>query len=388
MEPHSEQGAQTVALRIIAGLMIVGAASMLAGLIVPFVLAIVLAIALSPVADRIEGRVGLGRSLGALSCTLAVAAALATSAVLVGYQTGTILQESDRYIDRFAGLLAGASRHLGGDRVMASFGVLEREDTTVDRPEVAAPPDREGGGTDRARAWSRFLHRNARVLGRWVVTGLGGLLGFLGGVVIFLAFLFYTLQTRGEWVDRITRAARRLGLRPTPDKLERVRREIVMFIGCLALVSLGYVLVVSLALWAIGVPQPLLWGVLAGLMEVVPYFGPMIAALLPTVVSLSLGHWWQTAATVALYVALHTIEGYVITPLLYGRAVKFDPVSILLGVMFFGWIWGPLGLAAAMPTMILLRGLLEISPDTPALDALVEGPAPGADSREVESSRT
>jgi predicted PurR-regulated permease PerM len=227
-------------------------------------------------------------------------------------------------------------------------------------------------------------------MGQWVITGLGGLLGALGGVVIFLAFLFYTLQTRDDWLDRITLAARRMGLRPTQDKLERIRHEIVMFIGCLALVSLSYVVIVSLGLWAIGVPQPLLWGVLAGLMEVVPYFGPMIAALLPTIVSLSLGHWWQTAATIGLYVGLHTIEGYVVTPLLYGRAVKFDPVTILLGVMFFGWIWGPLGLAAAMPMMILLRGLVDITPETPALNALVEGSDSEADSRKAgaEPART
>ena len=80
---------------------------------------------------------------------------------------------------------------------------------------------------------------------------------------------------------------------------------------------------------------------------------------------------------IGLFVALQTFEGYVITPLLYGKAVNIDPVTVLLGVLFFGLLWGPLGLAVAMPMMILLRGLLVITPDTPALDALADAERPG-----------
>ncbi len=73
---------------------------------------------------------------------------------------------------------------------------------------------------------------------------------------------------------------------------------------------------------------------------------------------------------VGLFLLLQTIEGYVIAPLLYGKAVNIEPVTVLLGVLFFGFLLGPAGLALAMPLMILLRGVLIISPDTPALDAL------------------
>jgi predicted PurR-regulated permease PerM len=58
--------------------------------------------------------------------------------------------------------------------------------------------------------------------------------------------------------------------------------------------------------------------------------------------------------------------------MLYGRAVKFDPVTILFGALFFGWLWGPAGLATAMPMLIILRGLLVITPGTPVLDALAD----------------
>jgi predicted PurR-regulated permease PerM len=58
--------------------------------------------------------------------------------------------------------------------------------------------------------------------------------------------------------------------------------------------------------------------------------------------------------------------------------VHIDPVTVLFGVLFFGWLWGPLGLAAAMPMLIILRGLVAITPDTPALDALADTEGEGS----------
>ena len=118
---------------------------------------------------------------------------------------------------------------------------------------------------------------------------------------------------------------------------------------------------------------------LTGVLELIPYFGPVLAGALPTLMALgSGGAWWQPLAVVALFVALQTVEGYVVAPLLYGEAVTIDPVTVILGILFFGVLLGPMGLALAMPLMIFLRGLLAITPDTPALDALMDadGEAP------------
>lgn len=375
--------AQSVALRVIAGLMVVGAAWLMAGLLVPFFLALVLAIALSPVATRMV-RNGVPNVLASALCMLAVAAVLAVAAGLILFQAGTIIRDSDRYMERFSTLLAEAAQRTGGDRMAETFGLLETdgeeqavpdsEGSPGDEGQSAAAPASGGNGTsnDAAATWGRFLRRQVRELGALLATGLGGLVGLLAGVVLFLAFLLYMLITRQGWIDRLTAASARLGLRPRRRELLKVQQEMVTYIGCLALVSLGYAVVVTLILWAVGVPQPLLWGVMAGLLEAVPYFGPLIAGVLPTIVSLSLGSWWQPAVVVAQYAGLHAFEGYVVTPLLYGRATEFNAVTILFGALFFGWIWGPLGIALAMPMMILLRGLLAITPDTPALDALAD----------------
>jgi predicted PurR-regulated permease PerM len=112
--------------------------------------------------------------------------------------------------------------------------------------------------------------------------------------------------------------------------------------------------------------------VLAWVCQLLPYFGPLVASVLPTGVSLSLGTWWQPLATAGVFLALHGVDAYATSPILYGKAVRFDPVTILFGALFFGAVWGPVGPAVATPMLIVLRGLFLIAPDTPALDTLAD----------------
>lgn len=356
---REELDAQAVALRVVAALLLVGAAWLLAVLLVPFVLAMVLAVALSPLAIRMQ-RLGAPKSAASLVCVLGILSILSVAVGLVLYQAGAMVKDSDQYLQKFGALLSEGAKRVGSDRVVESLGLL--------KVEGSATADPESPGHD----WEQFLRHNMQALLGWVTTGLGGLLGMVGGTVVFLAFLFYMLQTREEWRERTTDALTKLGMRPRDGQLVQLQREIVIYIGCLSLVSLSYTVLITLALWAIGMPQPLLWGALAGLLEFVPYFGPLVASILPLIMSLNLDRWWQPLAVLGLYLGPHLVEGYAVTPLVYGRAVRLNPVTILFAALFFGWIWGPIGLALSTPMMILLRGLLVMSPHTPVLDAFAD----------------
>lgn len=373
--PGDERPDSTIANRVIA-LVVVGAAfSLLSSILIPPFVAIVLAITLAPLADRFE-RLGLNRALSSLACLLLLTLALVGTAGLVLYQAGAILQDSDKHVERIGELISKASERPELKEIAATLGTAD----SIEAPAGEARPEAEASqpASDPGKQLGGAIRRNAAQLGRYLLRGLGGLLGVLGGLVLMLAFLFYMLLTRHEWVDRLTRAGRHLGMRPRAEALGKIRDDVRTYVSYLAMVSLAYAVVISLALWAIGVPNALLWGVLTGLLEVVPYFGPVVAGALPTLMALSTGSGlWQPAAVVALFVALQTVEGYVVAPMLYGKAVDIDPVTVLFGVLFFGFLWGPVGLAAAMPLMILIRGILNITPGTPALDALLDAESPG-----------
>ena len=393
--------ASSTAVRLIAGLMILGGAWMLAGLLVPFVLALVLAIAVSPVVGWLEKR-GVPNSIGSLLCLFCLFGVLLLTGGLLTYQAGTVLSNSDRYIGQVSDSIARASSQLGGDQIMRSLGFMESKDRSddeaqsgdsdrvgppfpADRDTSAGESSQDSEAVDQAdqesasRYWRGLLRNGGRTLAQWFASGLGGALGFLAALIIFLAFFFYMLQGRSEWYDRITRAMYRFGMEPKREELQKSQRELEIFVGFVSLVALAYAIGTTIIYWFIGLPTPLLWGILTGLLEFIPFFGPLIAGVLITAVSITLGTLWQPLSVVGLFLVLHLVEGYIITPMVYGSAVKIDPVTSLLGVMLFGWIWGPIGSMLAMPMMILLRGLIVITPGTPALDALADVEDQGPD---------
>ncbi len=351
----------TAAIRLVTMVVVFAAVYALAVILVPFLLALVLAIAMAPIAHRIE-RAGLGRTLASLICLVLVAVVLTAILGLIGYQVNAIVRDGNKYIDRLGDFSARLVRSTGGENLLESL--------TADEPPMPASSD--AGDALVANAKAAILH-NARSIGLWTVTGLGGLIGVFGHAILFLAFFFYMLQGRSEWMDRLHRAALGLRMRPRSREFAKVGDELKTYLGTLAVVSSVYFVVISVALWFIGVPQPLLWGILTAILELIPFFGQVLAGTLPAIAALGAGGGtWQPIAVIALFVTLEMVEGYLVAPLLYGQSVEIEPVTVLLGVLFFGWLLGPAGLALAMPLMILLRGVLVMTPDTPTLDALAD----------------
>ncbi|WP_435008453.1 AI-2E family transporter [Tundrisphaera lichenicola] len=360
IQPTECEDHPSTSMRLVAIILAFAAVHVLSSILVPFLLALVLSIALAPVARRLE-RLGLGRTGSSLACTLAVLLVLLGMGGLIAYQLTSIGQDAGRYFQKLGDLAARLTHAIGADPLIKDLGKSGGGE---------GPSGAEG---DPKSYFQGLLRRNVESLGSWLVTGIGGTFGFLGGTVLFLAFLCYMLQGRTEWIKRLRLASESLGLRPRDRTLSRVAGQVGTYLGYLAMMSATYALVISLVLWLLGVPQPILWGVLTGALELIPFFGPVIAGALPALAALGSGDGlWQPLAVVAVFAILQTIEGYVVAPLLYGKAVDIDPVTVLFGVLFFGFLLGPAGLALAMPLMILLRGVLSISPDTPTLDALAD----------------
>jgi predicted PurR-regulated permease PerM len=119
----------------------------------------------------------------------------------------------------------------------------------------------------------------------------------------------------------------------------------------MAMAAVG--LLTGLGAWAIGLPAPLALGLFAGLADIVPLVGPFIGAL-PGVL-LALDEGWETIAwTVALYVAVQQLEGYVLTPLLEQRMVSIPPALLLFSVVAAGTVFGPVGVVLAGPLTVVL----------------------------------
>src|SRR5690606_28930507 len=124
----------------------------------------------------------------------------------------------------------------------------------------------------------------------------------------------------------------------------------------ISLINAGLGAVVAAVMWAIGMPNPLLWGVMAALLNYVPYVGALVGLAVVAVVALVSFDSAGTALLVpALYFACTTIEGQFVTPMLLGKRFEMNPVMVFLSIATWGWLWGVPGALMAVPLLVSLR---------------------------------
>ncbi|OZB21700.1 MAG: hypothetical protein B7X49_17665, partial [Acidiphilium sp. 34-64-41] len=113
--------------------------------------------------------------------------------------------------------------------------------------------------------------------------------------------------------------------------------------------------VVGIGLFIIGVPNPVLWGVLSALLRFIPYIGSFISALLPIALAAGVEPGWSMALwTAALYVVVEGITGQAIEPLVYGHSTGISPFAVVVAAIFWSWVWGPVGLFLSTPLTLCL----------------------------------
>ena len=176
--------------------------------------------------------------------------------------------------------------------------------------------------------------------------------------------LLYFLLASEHWV--LSRCIELLPHRPrlragVLGGLRAAQRDISRYVASVSAINLGVGLVVAGTMWYVDLPNPGLWGAMATLMNFIPYLGPLIMCglLLAASLASSLGDAGLAAlmAPVLSYLCLHAIESNFITPMVVGKRLSLNPLSVLLSVMFWGWLWGVAGAVLAVPLLICLRSI-------------------------------
>jgi predicted PurR-regulated permease PerM len=117
-------------------------------------------------------------------------------------------------------------------------------------------------------------------------------------------------------------------------------------------------------LWGLGLHFAFILGLIAGLMNFVPYIGQMIGVALPTLIVLGqTGSLGRALLVAGVFIALVGIEGYVITPLVMGRSLDLNGTTILIACLFWGYLWGLAGLVLAMPITVSMKVVFQTIPD-------------------------
>jgi hypothetical protein len=180
-------------------------------------------------------------------------------------------------------------------------------------------------------------------------------LAMLGMVVILV--VFFLLQRR-DLRDRIIKIAGSHDLKRTTEALDDAAQRLSRYFIMQTALNALFGVIVAVGLAVIGVPNPMLWGVLGMVLRFVPYIGAIISAAFPTALAIAVSPDWTMALwTIALFVVVEPVIGQVIEPLLYGHSTGVSPVAVILAATFWAWLWGPIGLLLSTPMTVCLAVL-------------------------------
>lgn len=188
---------------------------------------------------------------------------------------------------------------------------------------------------------------------------LGGTRSFLIMILATVVLLYFllargrltTLRALKSIKDRVRRRRWKL-------ILGRTQRDIGSYLLTVTVINILLGLVTALVMAALGMPDALLWGTLAAILNFMPYIGSLIMAIILAVVSLSTFDGWLAIVLPPLaFLFLTALEGQFLTPAIVGRRLTLNPIAVFVSVLFWGWLWGMPGALLAVPLLALLRVL-------------------------------
>ncbi len=172
--------------------------------------------------------------------------------------------------------------------------------------------------------------------------------------IVFVVAVFALLQ-REDLRDRLIRLIGPDDIHRTTLAMDDAGRRLTRYFLSQLAVNTVFGIVVGVGMFIIGVPKPILWGVLATILRFIPYVGSFIAAILPIILAAAVNPGWSTALwTLAFYVVAEGLTGQVLEPLIYGQSSGLSPFSVIVSAIFWSWVWGPVGLFLSTPLTLCL----------------------------------
>jgi AI-2 transport protein TqsA len=186
---------------------------------------------------------------------------------------------------------------------------------------------------------------------------LGQLLGFIGAAVIFLiltVFMLLEAQTFGHRLKAVSMARG-----PDIARMLSATRDIQRYLAIKTLVSLLTGFLAGLLCWAAGLDFFILWGILAFALNFIPVIGSLVAGVPPTILALLIAGWPNALLVAGGYLMINNFLGNFLEPILVGRRFGISTLVVVISVMFWGWVWGPLGMLLAVPLTMVLKVILD-----------------------------
>ena len=322
----------TFSLRVLAAAIILLFCYYAQGVVITLLLSILLAYFLDPAVELLE-RVHVPRTVGAMTMVLILIAVL----VAVGYGLGERTADFAANWPKYSGLLKQAASTVEG-----KISGLEGRVSEI--------------GTDAAKAAHAEVRSEPGVVHTLILRSIGSLYALFLEVTFVPFLVFFMLAAKREvWHGtlQLFPVARRTQVKETLEDLRDVLRD---YLAGMTLVTLMVIAASSLFFWLMDMDYPILTGIASGLLNMVPYIGAVMAWLPAFVIGLAK---WKTVGSFVLLAsgltAIHVLALNFVAPQLVGRRARLNAVAITIALLFWGWVWGGMGLLLAIPITATLR---------------------------------
>jgi predicted PurR-regulated permease PerM len=321
--------------------------------IIPIVLGILLSYVLSP-AVRSMAKRGVPRALGAFIVIALLCGAGGLAVYTLSDDAVNIIQDLPQAAERIRARLKERGRPRDPGLLEKVQDAASQIDQTAAKATEAPPAST---GVTRVQivpapfSASEYLWASGR-----------GVIRFLGQLAMVLFLVYFLLVTDDLYKRKVVKIA---GPTLTKKKIsvqimDEINQQITNFLRVQVLTSVVVAVATSVTLWWFGLNNYVVWGLMAGIFNSIPYLGPIIVSGgLATVAFLQFGDFLTTAYISGSALVITSLEGWLLTPMLMSRAAQMNPVAIFVGLLFWSWVWGVWGTILAVPMLTTLKAVCD-----------------------------
>lgn len=330
----------------------VGALSFAQAFFIPVVFALLLALIFSPI-RRAFGRVGIGPVLSAVIIMILFCAVSSVLLFLISSSLATIISDEPQLMNKVQ------------ERVSELTGVLE--------------PMRQAGEQleqmqSSPQAPEQVIVREQGIFSLWAETTpyVAGQVGF---AIVLATFLIASGDMFYEKLVEVmpNATAKRKALTIARD----MERQLSTYFLTITGINAGLGVLIGLAMWLLGMPDPVFFGVAAFALNYIPYIGSIIGIVFAFMMGVvTYDNIWVSLAPPLVYWIINSAEGQFITPVAVGRRLRLNAVAVFLSVAFWAWLWSFAGMFLSTPMLIALKAFSERTPELSWLNTFLEGRRP------------
>ncbi|MEO5574434.1 MAG: AI-2E family transporter [Gammaproteobacteria bacterium] len=346
---HSTVESTHVALTVLAVLAVIFALHWAQQVLIPLVLSILLSYALGPLVTRLE-KWKIPRALGAAVVLIAIITG-------IGYSAYTLSDDLSTVVTKLPAAAQKLTRTLRDER--------SKEPGTIDQVQKAATEIGKAAAVatgNTAKTPAVVVAQPTFNIREYFWVGTMGLLALIGQTIVVI-FTVYFLLVSGDLFKRKlakitgpTLARKRI----TVQILDEINSQIQRFM----LVQVFTSIIVGLATWLafrwVGLEQAAMWGLAAGVLNSIPYLGPVIVTGGTAIVAfMQFGTISMALVVGGISLVITSLEGFLLTPWLTSRAGRMNAVVVFVGVLFWGWLWGVWGLLLGIPIIMTIKAVCD-----------------------------